>query len=300
MWASGKDHLVLDYGAIAAKMTEDRPAKKEAKDASRIANISAVAPADEESVDRIRRRGVARTIDTRDGKIFPRRELRPRYAVSSKANNETINGRRGAAKKPEADLEGLAWDGERRRLWLVGSHCRSRGSLDKVKPAQLRKRVRRILDTAPLRTLLGFVPLRDDGRPLANSGLALPLDDEKGSLRTAIESEGGYLAEALKWPAKENGLDIEGIAVDDTDILLGLRGPAAGGFAIVMRLSVEIGKKALSLRKRNGHRYRLSFLPLNGLGIRRRARACWAEHGPRRSVRALPLAWRLRPRLRKG
>ena len=35
-----------------------------------------------------------------------------------------------------------------------------------------------------------------------------------------------------------------------------------------MRISVEIGDECLSLRKRNGKRYRLSFLQLNGLGIR--------------------------------
>jgi hypothetical protein len=273
MWASGKDHLVLDYGAIAAKVTEDRPANMEAKDTTRIANISAVAPVDEDlwtasdegaSLERLTRRAArfSRAENFDLVTLFP----------TFKAACAKISRRGDAAKKLEADLEGLAWDGERRRLWLVGSHCRSRGSLDKVKPAQLCKRVGRVLDTAPLRTLLGFVPLRDDGRPAANSGLALQLGEEKGSLRTAIESEGGYLAEALKWPAKENGLDIEGIAVDDTDVLLGLRGPAAGGFAIVMRLSVEIGKKALSLRKRNGRRCRLSFLHLNGLGIRDLAR----------------------------
>jgi len=268
MWASAKNRLVLDYAAIAAKMTDDRLAKEGAKDRSRIANISAVAPVDDDlwtasdegaSIERLTR-GPARFSRAENFdlvKLFP----------AFKAANETIRGR-GGAKKPEADLEGLAWDEEMRRLWLVGSHCRSRGNLDSVKPAQLRKRVRRTLDTAPLRTLLGFVPLRDDGRPVSNSGLALPLGGEKGSLRTAIEGEGGYLADALKWPAKENGLDIEGIAVDDTEILLGLRGPAAGGFAIVMRLSVEIGDKALSLRKRNGQPYRLSFLQLNGLGIR--------------------------------
>jgi hypothetical protein len=268
MWASAKNRLVLDYAAIAAKMTDDRAAKEGAKDRSRIANISAVAPVDDDiwtasdegaSIERLTR-GPARFSRAENFdlvKLFP----------AFKAANETIRGR-GGAKKPEADLEGLAWDEERRRLWLVGSHCRSRGNLDSVKPAQLRKRVRRTLDTAPLRTLLGFVPLRDDGRPVSNSGLALPLGEEKGSLRTAIEGEGGYLADALKWPAKENGLDIEGIAVDDTEILLGLRGPAAGGFAIVMRLSVEIGDKALSLRKRNRQPYRLSFLQLNGLGIR--------------------------------
>lgn len=267
MWASPKNRLVLDYAAIAAKMT-DRPAKESSKDRSRIANISAVAAVDRDlwtasdegaSIERLTR-GSARFSRAENFdliKLFP----------AFKAANEAIGGRR-AAKKPEADLEGIAWDEERRRLWLVGSHCRSRGNMDNVKPAQLRERLRRTLDKAPLRTLLGFVPLRDDGRPVPNGGLALPLGREKGSLHSAIESEGGYLADALKWPAKENGLDIEGIAVDDTEILLGLRGPAAGGFAIVMRLSVAIGDKGLSLRKRNGQRYRLSFLQLNGLGIR--------------------------------
>jgi hypothetical protein len=268
MWASAKNRILLDYAAIAAKMVDDRPAKAGSKDRSRIANISAVAAVDSvlwtasdegASIERLTS-GSARFSRAEN---FDLVKLFPAFKLAS----ETIQGRRGA-RKAEADLEGLAWDEERRRLWLVGSHCRSRGNLDNVTPAQLRKRVRRSMDTAPLRTLLGFVPLRDDGRPVANSGLALPLGEEKGSLRAAIEHEGGYLADALKWPAKENGLDIEGIAVDDTEILLGLRGPAVGGFAIVMRISVEIGDKCLSLRKRNGQRYRLSFLQLNGLGIR--------------------------------
>jgi hypothetical protein len=268
MWASAKNRIVLDYAAIAAKMVDDRPAKAGSKDRSRIANISAVAAVDSDlwtasdegaSIERLTS-GPARFSRAEN---FDLVKLFPAFKVA----NEIIRGRRGT-KKFEADLEGLAWDEERRRLWLVGSHCRSRGNLDNVTPAQLRKRVRRSMDTAPLRTLLGFVPLRDDGRPVSNSGLALPLGEEKGSLRTAIEREGGYLADALKWPAKENGLDIESIAVDDTEILLGLRGPAVGGFAIVMRISVEIGDECLSLRKRNGKRYRLSFLQLNGLGIR--------------------------------
>ena len=83
-----------------------------------------------------------------------------------------------------------------------------------------------------------------------------------------MHDDGGHLAEALKWPAKENGLDIEGIAVKDTEVLLGLRGPTAGGFAAVMRLSIKIGAKGLSLRKRKGASYLLSYLQLNGLGVR--------------------------------
>jgi hypothetical protein len=50
-------------------------------------------------------------------------------------------------------------------------------------------------------------------------------------------------------------LHVEGIAVKDTEVLLGLRGPTAGGFAVVMRLSVRIGAKGLSPRKRKGASY---------------------------------------------
>ncbi len=98
--------------------------------------------------------------------------------------------------------------------------------------------------------------------------MRLPFGEAAGSLRAAVKADGGHLAEALKWPSKENGLDIEGIAAKDDQVLLGLRGPAAGGFAIIMRLSVKIGAKRLALRKRKGARYFLSFLGLNGLGVR--------------------------------
>jgi hypothetical protein len=72
-------------------------------------------------------------------------------------------------------------------------------------------------------------------------------------------------------PSKDNGLDIEGLIVTDTDrVLLGLRGPVLRGHAALldMRL-VEAGQGELEPRRgRRGRRYAKHFLDLDGLGIR--------------------------------
>lgn len=266
MQGSAARHVMLNYGAIAGK--KKRKGRGAGKDQSLIANISGLAPVDEwlwtaadeeASLAQLRRGGGGYSLAQNWGlaELFP--------AFASACTKTAANGK---SKKPEADLEALAFDAQKRRLWMVGSHSRGRGSMAKVETATLRKGIRRNLDPAPLRTLLGFVPLAADGTPRKNAGRALPLGAARGGLRAAIHAEGGHLAEALKWPAKENGLDIEGIAVKDTEVLLGLRGPTAGGFAVVMRLSVKVGAKGLSLRKRTGASYFLSYLQLNGLGVR--------------------------------
>jgi len=270
MEARAQRSLVINYRANAKRMLEGSKEKKRgAKDASRIANISAIAPVDDDlwtasdegtAIERLNRddMGYARAQDWALAELFP--------GFASACEKAVKSGKAG--KRPEADLEGIAFDAKRRRLWLVGSHCRGRGPMTGVKPEALRKGIMHNLDAEPLRTLLGFVPMARDGSPVKGAGLALPFDKAAGSLRAAVKEEGGHLAEALKWPSKENGFDIEGIAVDDTEVLLGLRGPAAGGFAVVMRLSVKIGAKGLSLRRRKGACFFLSYLQLNGLGVR--------------------------------
>jgi hypothetical protein len=270
MQGSAARRVMLNYEAIAGKVLKKPKGSRGAvKDQSRIANISGIAPVDdglwtasdeEASLELLQRddNGYARA------QSWDLAELFPAFAAAcTKATGDAA-----PSKKLEADLEGLAFDAQKRRLWMVGSHCRGRGSMANVETETLRAGIRRNLDRAPLRTLLGFVPLAADGTPAKNGGLALPMGAAPGGLRAAVHDDGGHLAEALKWPAKENGFDIEGIAVKDTEVLLGLRGPTVGGFAVVMRLSVRIGAKGLSLRKRKGASYFLSYLPLNGLGVR--------------------------------
>ncbi|HEY8247129.1 MAG TPA: hypothetical protein VIG38_07590 [Hyphomicrobium sp.] len=116
MWASAKNRLVLDYAAIAAKMA-DRPAKEGSKDRSRIANISAVAAVDTDSWT----------------------------ASDEGASIERLT--RGSARFSRAENFDLV------KLFPAFKDASggAKGPKPIVKPAQLRKRVRRTLDRAPLR-----------------------------------------------------------------------------------------------------------------------------------------------------
>src|SRR5512141_1438607 len=57
-------------------------------------------------------------------------------------------------------------------------------------------------------------------------------------LATAI-SKDEHFAPFAEIPGKDNGLDIEGLAVTGNRVLLGLRGPVLRGWACVLELDVE-------------------------------------------------------------
>lgn len=84
--------------------------------------------------------------------------------------------------------------------------------------------------------------------------------------RPAPEGDG-----LLAIPSKDNGLDIEGLVVTDTDrVFIGLRGPVLRGYASIldMRLTeAESGLLEPGLGK-HGKRFAKHFLDLDGLGIR--------------------------------
>ena len=71
-------------------------------------------------------------------------------------------------------------------------------------------------------------------------------------------------------PAKENGFDIEGLAVRDDRLLIGLRGPVLRGWAIVLELKVDAEGSELRLRPigPKDRPYRKHFLNLEGCGVR--------------------------------
>lgn len=80
-----------------------------------------------------------------------------------------------------------------------------------------------------------------------------------------------HLAPFLNIPCKENGFDIEGIAVRGEQVFLGLRGPVLRGWATILKLRVGDGKLGcLKLKSFNSNRekYHKHFLDLDGLGIR--------------------------------
>jgi Protein of unknown function (DUF3616) len=183
----------------------------------------------------------------------------------------------GVHPSAEADIEGLAFDGE--YVWVVGSH-----SLVRPQP---RRRDGSIARAAALRRL--------EDRMHRCLLARIPVDGETGELCASIgSSEGGrhaaslrvnrtgnpliralardpHLGPFLRLPSKDNGLDIEGIAVHRERVFLGLRGPVLGGWAVVLEIRVTDGRRG-ELRVRpmspSGARYRKHFLDLGGLGVR--------------------------------
>lgn len=147
----------------------------------------------------------------------------------------------------EADLEGLDLVGD--RLWLCGSHCRVRLPREPggAPVAKLRDR--------PSRHLLGTIAEGGAGR-----ARALPFSG-KGSLREALAKD-EFLRDFIDLPSKENGLDIEGLAVLGERLFLGLRGPLIDSHAVILEFPLD--KDHLP---RVG-RYRRHFVWLDGLGVR--------------------------------
>jgi Protein of unknown function (DUF3616) len=191
----------------------------------------------------------------------------------------------------EADLEGL--DCAAGYLWFTGSHSSKR---PKPKGKNPEKDLQRLAEVRiePNRYLLGRIPLQD-GVPVksappgpgeAGNRTAARLADGKGGnalveallvdphlgpfLRT-VHAEGGDTDELLPLASKENGFDIEGLAVFEKRLFLGLRGPVLRGWAMLLEIEPEDQSKGLlglAPVQAGGGRCRKHFLDLGGLGVR--------------------------------
>jgi len=181
----------------------------------------------------------------------------------------------------EVDIEGIACSDH--YLWVVGSHSwkRKRVNLDEHDAAKNMARLK-ILSREENRYLIGRIPLvagelhKSCPHPLLphKTLTAAQLKREKhGNQLTRSLRHDDHLGEYLKAniPGKENGFDVEGIAVADDRIFLGLRGPVLRGWAILLEVQVkEKHPGELRLKKigPGGERYRKHFLNLRGEGIR--------------------------------
>jgi hypothetical protein len=177
----------------------------------------------------------------------------------------------------EIDIEGLDIEGD--ALWLVGSHTWTRGK-PKDDPFADLERVRPNLN----RNLLACLPLlpEDGGRhgvPRAADGAAypaaagiarLPIGNKRSTLAKTLKKD-AHIKRFITIPAKENGLDIEGIAVLGNRVFLGLRGPVLRDHAIILELQVEhaaAGELAMQPIGAGGRPYRKHLLNLGGNGVR--------------------------------
>ncbi len=147
-------------------------------------------------------------------------------------------------KLEEADIEGL--DHDDGYLWLTGSH-----SLKRKAPASddgdngARKHLASI-NPEGNRYLLARVPVvekdglsfltktsRIGGRRRSAAQLH---GTAKGNDLTDALRDDEHLAPFLDIPGKDNGLDIEGLAVRGKRLFLGLRGPVLRGWAVVIEV----------------------------------------------------------------
>jgi hypothetical protein len=198
-----------------------------------------------------------------------------------------------ASADEEADIEGLARQGH--FLWAVGSHSLRR---KQIKPRhsgdQALRRLARI-SGQPNRQMIARIPVRDvDGLPALVPELTADGETHRAAtfgpqpinLRDLLAHD-EHLALFLPIPGKDNGLDVEGIAVAGERVYLGLRGPVLRGWAFVVELRPEVDPDApdrLVLRPfEDGRRYRKHVLRMNGLGVRD-----LCPHGPDLLVLAGP------------
>lgn len=183
----------------------------------------------------------------------------------------------GAAADEEADIEGLARTGH--FLWAVGSHSLRRKQIKaRHAGAKALKRLARV-EGQDNRQILVRLPIVDvDGLPTpvpeivvdGEPHLAAQLD-RRDQLRTLLRND-EHLAPFLAIPGKDNGLDVEGIAVTGNRTYLGLRGPVLRGWAFVLELRPYVDPDEPDrLRLRDfddGLPYRKHVLYLDGLGVR--------------------------------
>ena len=179
----------------------------------------------------------------------------------------------------EADLEGLARSGG--FLWAVGSHSLKRkGVKDRHGDAKALQRLARVEGEANRQVLLRL-PVVDadglptlvreatvDGSPVTAAGLGTA---GRRDLRDLLAGD-PHLGPFLPLPGKDNGFDVEGLAVVGDSVFLGLRGPVLRGWACVLELRPYADSRDPAWLRLagfpDGSPYRKHVLDLGGLGVR--------------------------------
>lgn len=172
----------------------------------------------------------------------------------------------------EVDIEALAvHDGY---LWVTGSHALVRRKINDTGKKALRGAAD--IERRPNRYVLARIPIvQKQGRSVLvatdHHRRTEQLDcGKRSSALIKWVADDSLLAPFLDLPNKENGFDIEGLAVKSGATWLGLRGPVIRGFAVILQAYLSGAKRgALKAKKlEDGRRLRKYLLPLQGLGVR--------------------------------
>lgn len=158
----------------------------------------------------------------------------------------------------EIDMEALAYeDGV---LYVLGSHSWARKAVEDDKS---QKKNRRRLET------LKFEASRDHlFRVKVDPDTGQPKEVESTSLRTLFANH-PILHLFAQIPSKENGIDFEGLAVQDGKLYLGFRGPVLrGNYVPVLSFAFDDRKDCSEKFSEEPEKCRLLYVDLSGRGIR--------------------------------
>jgi hypothetical protein len=146
----------------------------------------------------------------------------------------------------EIDMEGAASDSE--YVYIVGSHSSRRTKIDEEGTYKKnRKRITRVRPHTESYSLYR-ISLDNEGKLLQK---------ERIDLRDVLESD-EVVGPFFDMPGKENGVDIEGVAVQGGRLYVGFRGPVLRG-NLVPVVTLEFDRP---------EDYELNFVRLGGRGIR--------------------------------
>ena len=179
----------------------------------------------------------------------------------------------------EMDIEGMNYNSG--YLWVTGSN-----SVKRKKPNKknMDKNIQRLakISTELNRFILARIPVHEgklfkscshpeDPNKKINAGIIKRKDNSNVIMELLAKDIHlkPFLASAI--PSKDNGLDIEGMAVAGDKVFLGLRGPVLRGWALIIEIEVdEVTPGVLTLKEIGaaGKLYKKHFVDLNGLGIR--------------------------------
>ncbi len=166
------------------------------------------------------------------------------------ANYELLAGREVLLNDvgAEADIEGIACEGD--LVYVVGSHSCKRPKLKEDATRQEnRSRLEAVEPPSPFRSVLARFRLASDGTVSA---------PDLTTLRPAIDGN-RVLRPFVHLPCKENGVDVEGLAVHHGQLYLGFRGPVLQhGLVPVLVCPFPLGPVTPDV----------VYLRLGGLGIR--------------------------------
>ena len=178
----------------------------------------------------------------------------------------SLDGKKcGAERKgAEIDIEGIAWGDK--YLYVIGSHSIARKKVKSKKSAEENRKRLETIKIEPTRDQLFRIELDKDGKVAEGTKI------EQISLRELLNSH-RVLSLFTPIPSKENGIDIEGLAVKIVDghdqLYIGFRGPVLrGNHALVMVLEFEDGQFKESNIKQDVEHPKVYYLNLGGRGIR--------------------------------